>query len=144
MPSPVRSFCVAALAATVAAALAAQTTTVVPALCQNLPGNAALAMPLRWSHGTMQVFVDATLLPAALTGQAITGLRLRRSTLLGDGVNAALTRTLTVRGGLPAGAGRADAGNRPPEPTGDRPGAVRAGGGDDERHPAARAGDGGG
>lgn len=77
----------------------AQTTTVVPARCVDLPGNAALAMPLRWSQGVLQVFVDPPLLPASLNGQALTGVRLRRSTLLGDPANPSLTRTLTVRGG---------------------------------------------
>jgi hypothetical protein len=82
-----------------ASGLVAQTTTVVPARCVDLPGNAALAMPLRWSQGVLQVFVDPPLLPAALNGQALTGVRLRRSTLLGDPANPALSRTLTVRGG---------------------------------------------
>lgn len=82
-----------------AVGLVAQTTTVVPARCVDLPGNAALAMPLRWSQGVLQVFVDPPLLPTALNGQALTGVRLRRSTLLGDPANPALSRTLTVRGG---------------------------------------------
>ena len=86
----------------VASALTAQASTVVPALCSTLPGNAALALPLRWSHGTMQVFVDAELLPANFVGQAITGLTLRRPTLPGDGAYAPLSRTLTVRGGFQA------------------------------------------
>lgn len=75
-------------------------TAVVPAVCATLPGNAALALPLRWSHGTMQVFVDAAMLPPALTGATITGLRLRRPTLPGDVAYPAITRTLTVRGGF--------------------------------------------
>jgi hypothetical protein len=78
----------------------AQIGTVVPSICADLPGNAAVAMPLRWSHGTMQVFVDAALLPPAFVGQTITGLHLRRATLLGDVAYPALTRTLTVRGGF--------------------------------------------
>jgi hypothetical protein len=73
---------------------------VVPPVCAALPGNAALALPLRWSHGTLQVFVDAQLLPANFVGQAITGLWLRRPTLLGDVAYPAITRTLTVRGGF--------------------------------------------
>ncbi len=89
-----------ALAALSLPSLTAQTTTTVPAICSTLPGNAALSMPLRWSHGTLQVFVDAALLPASLNGQTITGLRLRRSTLLGDTADPAITRTLTVRGGF--------------------------------------------
>ena len=96
LPRGVRSL---AGAVALAAGLVAQTTTVVPARCVDLPGNAALAMPLRWSQGVLQVFVDPPLLPAALNGQALTGVRLRRSTLLGDPANPALSRTLTVRGG---------------------------------------------
>ena len=80
--------------------LSAQSTATVPPVCASLPGNAALSMPLRWSQGAMQVFVDAQLLPPALIGQTITGLRLRRSTLLGDTAYPALQRTLTVRGGF--------------------------------------------
>ncbi|MBL8752678.1 MAG: hypothetical protein JNK15_05205, partial [Planctomycetes bacterium] len=53
---------------------------VVPPVCAALPGNAAVSMPLRWSHGTMQVFVDPQLLPANFVGQTITGLWLRRPT----------------------------------------------------------------
>lgn len=83
-----------------AASLSAQTTAVVPSVCANLPGNAAVAMPLRWSHGTLQVFIDAPLLPAGLAGQSLTGLWLRRPTLPGDVAYAPITRTLTVRGGM--------------------------------------------
>jgi hypothetical protein len=39
-------------------------------------------------------------LPAALTGQSITGVHLRRSTLLGDVAYPSLQRTITVRGGF--------------------------------------------
>jgi hypothetical protein len=80
--------------------LLAQTTAVVPPVAANLPGNAALAMPFRWSQGTLQVFVDPTLLPAGFVGQTITGVRLRRPTLLGEVGYPALPRTLTVRGGF--------------------------------------------
>ena len=31
----------------------AQSTATVPAACEVLPGNAAVAMPLRWSEGTL-------------------------------------------------------------------------------------------
>jgi hypothetical protein len=55
LPRGVRSL---AGAVALAAGLVAQTTTVVPARCVDLPGNAALAMPLRWSQGVLQVFVD--------------------------------------------------------------------------------------
>lgn len=95
-------FAGAFLAAAVAGALAAQSTAVVPPLCANLPGNAAVAMPLRWSHGTLQVFVDPALLPSGLVGQSLTGLWLRRPTLPGDVAYAPITRTLTVRGGVTA------------------------------------------
>jgi hypothetical protein len=67
-----------------------------------LPGNAALAMPLRWSHGTMQIFVDPPLLPPSFVGQTITGIRMRRATLFGDVAYPSLQRTLTVRGGFQA------------------------------------------
>lgn len=81
-----------------AAGLGAQSTATVPPVCRTLPGNAGLSMPLRWSHGAMQVFVDAALLPTAFVGHTITGVRLRRSTLPGDAAYPALQRTLTVRG----------------------------------------------
>jgi hypothetical protein len=80
-------------------AVAAQASTVVPQVCAALPGNAAVSLPLRWSHGTMQVFVDPELLPGLL-GQTLTGLWLRRPTLPGDGAYAPIQRTLTVRGGF--------------------------------------------
>ena len=78
----------------------AQSTTTVPSVCATLPGNAAVSMPLRWSHGTMQVFIEAGMLPASLNGQTLTGMRLRRSTLLGEVGYPALQRTLTIRGGF--------------------------------------------
>jgi len=59
-----------------AAVLPAQTLTVLPAVCAHAPGNAAIAMPLHWSQGTMQVLVERTLLPAALS--QISGIRMRR------------------------------------------------------------------
>lgn len=82
------------------ASAVAQSTAIVPSICTNLPGNAAVSMPLRWSHGTMQVFVDSILLPPNFVGQSITGLWLRRPTLPGDVAYASITRTLTVRGGF--------------------------------------------
>lgn len=90
---------VALVAPTFGALAHAQNVAVVPPLCADLPGNAAVAMPLRWSHGTLQVWMDQQLLPPAIVGQSLTGVRFRRSTLLGDGANPALTRTITVRGG---------------------------------------------
>ena len=96
----------------------AQSTATVPPVCEGLPGNAAVAMPLRWSEGTLQVFVDQGLLPPNLVGASLTGLRLRRSVLPGDVAYPALTRTLTVRGGIrlasAAAAGANLAANRPP------------------------------
>ena len=80
------------------AGLPAQNVAVVPAVCTSLPGNAATSLPLRWSHGTMQVFVDPPMLPANFVGGTLTGLWLRRPTLPGDVAYAALSRTLTVRG----------------------------------------------
>ncbi|MCB9877755.1 MAG: hypothetical protein H6835_09160 [Planctomycetes bacterium] len=80
------------------ASLAAQQTATLPPVCRTLPGNAAVSMPLRWSQGTLQVFVDSPLLPSGFVGHTITGLRLRRSTLPGDVAYPAMTRTVTVRG----------------------------------------------
>jgi len=95
----------------------AQSTATVPAACEVLPGNAAVAMPLRWSEGTLQVFVDPALLPPSLTGATLSGLQLRRSVLPGDVAYPPLTRTLTVRGGFQsaaaATAGSSLAQNRP-------------------------------
>lgn len=88
------------LAATLAAAAPAQSSVVVPPNLASLPGNAALSLPLRWSHGIVQVRINATLLPAALNGQAITGLHLRRPAFLGEPGYGPLLRTLTVRGGF--------------------------------------------
>ncbi|MFK7739938.1 MAG: hypothetical protein AB8H80_06405 [Planctomycetota bacterium] len=69
-------------------------------MCETLPGNAAVAMPLRWTEGKLQVYVDEELLPANFVGETITGLRLRRSTLAGDVAYPGMTRTLTIRGGF--------------------------------------------
>ncbi|MGC6488576.1 MAG: hypothetical protein ACON4Z_13095 [Planctomycetota bacterium] len=94
-----------------------QSTATVPAVCEGLPGNAAVAMPLRWSEGTLQVFVDPGLLPPNFAGASISGLQLRRSVLPGDVAYPAISRTLTVRGGFQSGvAATAGAGltqNRP-------------------------------
>ncbi|MBL9076304.1 MAG: hypothetical protein JNL08_02295 [Planctomycetes bacterium] len=76
----------------------AQASVVVPEALATLPGNARLSLPLRWSHGTLQVRIDAGLLPAALQGQTLSGLWLRRPSFLGEPAVPALTRTLTVRG----------------------------------------------
>lgn len=80
----------------------AQVQSVVPSACASLPGNAALSMPLRWSHGTMQVRIESTLLPANFIGRTITSLRLRRPSFLGEPAYPALQRTLTVRGAFHA------------------------------------------
>ncbi|MBX3464832.1 MAG: hypothetical protein KF830_16820 [Planctomycetes bacterium] len=79
-------------------AAVAQASVVVPAPLAQLPGNAALSLPLRWSHGVLQVRIDAALLPAGLQGQTLTGLALRRPSFLGEPAYPALQRTLTVRG----------------------------------------------
>jgi hypothetical protein len=78
----------------------AQQSVVVPGPLALLPGNAASSLPLRWSHGVLQVRVDAQLLPAALQGQSLVGLRLRRPSFLDEPAYPALQRTLTVRGGF--------------------------------------------
>lgn len=82
------------------AVVVAQNTTVLPAACRTLPGNAALSMPLRWSHGAMQVRINATMLPAGFIGRTISGVRLRRPTFLREPAYPAVQRTLTVRGGF--------------------------------------------
>lgn len=83
-----------------AAAAAAQSRAVLPAVAADLPGNAALSMPLRWSHGTLQIVIDAALLPVDLAGRTITGIRLRRPAFLGEPAYPAVQRTLTVRAGF--------------------------------------------
>jgi hypothetical protein len=93
-------FVSAFVAAMCLAPATAQTIAMVPPVCAELPGNAAISLPLRWSHGTMQVFIGSELLPANFVGQTITGLWLRRPTLPGDVAYSAITRTLTVRGGF--------------------------------------------
>jgi hypothetical protein len=75
----------------------AQNRAVVPPVASALPGNAAISMPLRWSEGTMQVLVEATLLPVNLVGHQVTGLRLRRPAFLREPGYPSLVRTLTVR-----------------------------------------------
>src|SRR5688572_26964084 len=96
---------------------AAQNRSVIPAACTTLPGNAALSLPLRWSHGTLQVRIDAALLPTGFIGRTISGLRLRRPAFLAEPGYAALQRTLTVRGAFqPETAtqlGQSLVGNRP-------------------------------
>lgn len=79
--------------------LPGQNRTVVPAGCRYLQGNAALSLPLRWSQGTLQVQVEAALLPGLL-GRSLQGVRLRRPAFLGEGPYAAVQRTITVRGGF--------------------------------------------
>ncbi len=90
------------LSACLAAALSGQTSSTIPAALQRIPGNAAVSMPLRWSHGVMQVRIDAPLLPAGFVGRTITGLRLRKPAFLREPAYGGLQRTLTVRGGFHA------------------------------------------
>ncbi len=85
------------LAIVLGSAAMAQGRAVVPRLAETLPGNAAVSMPLRWSHGIMQVCIAPVLLPANFVGQQIRGLRLRRPALLDEPAYAAVQRTLTVR-----------------------------------------------
>lgn len=73
---------------------------VVPAACATLPGNAGLSLPLRWSQGIMQVRIEASLLPPNFVGQTITGLHMRRPTFLGEPAYPTVTRTITVSGGF--------------------------------------------
>jgi hypothetical protein len=77
--------------------VAAQTRAVVPPIAATLPGNAAMSMPLAWSHGVLQVCVSSQLLPTALAGGNLQGIRLRRPSFLGEAPYPALQRTMTVR-----------------------------------------------
>ncbi|MCA8954030.1 MAG: hypothetical protein KDE27_31260 [Planctomycetes bacterium] len=110
-PFPSLLSSLAAFGVAAIALLPAQNRAVVPAVCADLPGNAALSLPLRWSHGTLQVRVDPVLLPNL--GTAITGLRLRRPSFLAEPAYPALQRTLTIRGGFDTRAGYTAAGISP-------------------------------
>lgn len=79
-------------------ALVGQNTAVLPPAFESLPGNVGVAMPLRWSKGKLQVFIDPVMMPANFVGETITGLRLRRSTLEGAPAFPAMTRTLQIHG----------------------------------------------
>jgi len=81
-------------------ALMGQSTAVIPPVFETLPGNAGVAMPLRWTKGKLQVFIDPELMPANFVGETITGLRLRRATLEGSGAYPAVTRTMKIEGGF--------------------------------------------
>ena len=96
MPKPL----LASIALTLGTVLVGQNTAVLPPAFANLPGNAGVAMPLRWSRGKLQVFIDPVMLPSGFVGESITGLRLRRSMLDGSPAYPAMTRTLEVYGGF--------------------------------------------
>lgn len=81
-------------------ALTGQNTAAVPPAFETLPGNAGVAMPLRWSKGKLQVFIDPPMLPANFVGETISGLRLRRSVLEGSPAYPAMTRTMQIHGGF--------------------------------------------
>lgn len=100
--STMRNLPFVVLLGTLAAGLSAQNRTVLPPVCANLPGNAALSMPLRWSVGTLQVRIDAALLPASLQGRTLQSIRLRRPTFLREPAYPAVQRMITVRGGFQA------------------------------------------
>lgn len=93
-----RSFAVSALCSVVP--LLAQARAVVPNVATTLPGNAAISMPLRWSRGVMQVWIAQSMLPTALAGGNLLGVRMRRPAILGEPAYPAVTRTLTVRAGF--------------------------------------------
>jgi len=82
------------------AALSGQNTAALPPAFETLPGNAGVAMPLRWSKGKMQVFIDPPMMPSNFVGETITGLRLRRSALEGSPAYPAMTRTMQIHGGF--------------------------------------------
>lgn len=75
----------------------AQTRVVIPQVATTLPGNAAISMPLRWTHGVMQCCIASSLLPASLAGGNLQGIRMRRPSFLGEPDYPVLSRTLTVR-----------------------------------------------
>lgn len=83
-----------------ASSLFAQARAVVPDVATTLPGNAAISMPLRWSQGFMQVWIAQSLLPTAMAGGTLRGVRLRRPAILGEPSYPAITRTITVRAGF--------------------------------------------
>jgi hypothetical protein len=78
----------------------AQGTAVTPPIGLDLPGNAALSMPARWTQGIMQVLIDHSLLPAALTNQSIHTIRLRRPAFIGEPAYPSLQRTMRVSAGF--------------------------------------------
>lgn len=88
------------VAASSDAALLAQSTAFIPPAFETLPGNAGVAMPLRWSRGKLQVFIDPPLLPANFVGETITGLRLRRAVFEDSPAYPAMTRTMKIEGGF--------------------------------------------
>lgn len=94
-----------------------QNRAVVPAIATTLPGNAAMSMPMRWSHGVLQCCVGATMLPANLAGGQLQGIRLRRPTFVDEPDYPALQRTLTVRAAfttlLPSALGGVRSANAP-------------------------------
>jgi hypothetical protein len=78
-----------------AAPLLAQSWSEVPPAFANLPGNAGISLPARWSQGTLQVLWDDRALPAAMAGKQLAGLRMRRASFAGEGAWAA--RTIRAR-----------------------------------------------
>ena len=98
---PKLRFAVLVVSSVVAAvSLPAQSRIVVPAIATDLPGNAAMSMPLRWSQGVLQVWIAPPLLPAALLGSTIQGIRMRRPSFLAEPAYPAVQRTITVRAGF--------------------------------------------
>jgi hypothetical protein len=87
----------ALLLLSIAVASPAQGTAVTPPIGLDLPGNAALAMPARWTDGIMQVLIEQSLLPASLANQSIRTIRLRRPAFLGEPAYPALQRTMRVQ-----------------------------------------------
>ena len=82
----------------------AMTWTSVPPGFERMPGNGALAMPLRWSQGVMQVQCDKTILPTQLLGQSLRALRVRRPGFVGEPAYPALNVRLKVALGVAIGA----------------------------------------
>ncbi|MEQ1631530.1 MAG: hypothetical protein ABL997_04095 [Planctomycetota bacterium] len=100
MRAPSRLALLAVVSLVAVDAALAQSRVVVPAVATDLPGNAAMSMPLRWSQGVLQVWIAPQLLPPVLTGATLQGLRLRRPTFLSEPAYPAVQRTITVRAGI--------------------------------------------
>ena len=76
--------------------VAAQTWRAIPAQFQELPANAGLAMPARWTQGKLQTIYDGPAVPLAFTGATLNGVRARRAVFVGDGAWPSTTIRMRV------------------------------------------------